>query len=314
MNGGHTPVMCEEALEFLRLHPGMRVVDATVGCGGHAAAIAERISPGGVLIGLDWDGEALAVAREKLESRGWDLRLHRRNFSELKRVLEEERIHEVDALLFDLGVSSLQLDSGGRGFSFSAPAPLDMRMDRRRTETARMILSRCGARELERVLAEYGEEELARPIAREIVRRGCPAGTVELAELVARVYAREGRRSRINPATRVFQALRIAVNDELGNLRLAIPQAIDVAGRGARIVVISFHSLEDRIVKEEFARGAKGCVCPTEFPVCRCGRAPQLKIITKRPVRPSPEEVGKNPRARSARLRAAERIAHNQNR
>jgi len=308
MNSGHTPVMCEEALEFLRLHPGMRVVDATVGCGGHAAAIAERISPGGVLIGLEWDGEALAVAREKLGSRRWDVRLHRRNFSELKKVLGEEEIREVDALLFDVGVSSLQLESRGRGFSFSVPAPLDMRMDRRRTETAGMILSRCGARELERVLTEYGEEELARPIAREISRACCPRGTVELAELVARVYAREGRRSRINPATKVFQALRIAVNDELGNLRLAIPQAIDVARKGARIVVISFHSLEDRIVKEEFARGARGCVCPPDFPVCRCGRTPRLTVITKRPVRPSAEEVVENPRARSARLRAAEKI------
>ena len=308
MNNGHTPVMRGEALEFLRLQPGMRVVDATVGCGGHAAAIAERIGPGGVLIGLDWDGEALAVARGKLKRPEWDVRLHRRNFSELEKVLGEEGIHEVEALLFDLGMSSLQLESEGRGFSFSVPAPLHMRMDSRRTETVRMLLSRCGPRELERVLTEYGEEGLARPIAREIARRGCPEGTVELAELVARVYAREGRRSRINPATRVFQALRIAVNDELGNLRLAIPQAINVARRGARIVVISFHSLEDRIVKEEFAQGARGCVCPPEFPVCICGRTPRLKIITKKPVRPSPGEVINNPRARSARLRAAEKI------
>ncbi len=308
MSGDHTPVMREEAVDLLRLQPGMCVVDATIGCGGHAAAIAERISPGGMLIGLDWDGEALAVAGERLRAPGCEVKLRRRNFRNLKEVLGEEGVREVDALLFDVGASSLQFESEGRGFSFSVRGPLDMRMDGRRTETAGAILSRFGAREMEQLFAEYGEEELARPIARAIVREGCPKDTVELAELVARVYAREGRRGRINPATKVFQALRIAVNDELGNLRLAIPQAIDVARKGGRIVVISFHSLEDRIVKEEFLRGAKGCICPPDFPVCRCGRAPGLKIITKRVLRPPAEEVANNPRARSARLRAAEKI------
>jgi 16S rRNA (cytosine1402-N4)-methyltransferase len=308
MRGDHKPVMCEEAIELLRLQPGMCVVDATVGCGGHAAAIARRISPGGMLIGLDWDDEALAIAGEKLRKPRCEVRLHRRNFSDLKRVLEEEGVSEVDALLFDLGISSLQVESGERGFSFSVHGPLDMRMDRRRPETAGAILSRSGARELERIFAEYGEEDLARQIARAIVGAGCPEDTVDLAELVARVYAREGRHSRIDPATKVFQALRIAVNDELGNLRLTIPQAIDVVRKGGRIVVISFHSLEDRIVKEEFAREARGCVCPPSFPVCRCGRTPRLKIVTKRPLRPSAKEVTANPRARSARLRAAEKI------
>lgn len=308
MSSHHKPVMREEVVGFLRLRPGMRVVDATVGCGGHAAAIAERISPGGMLIGIDWDGEALAAAGEGLRPPGCEVRLRRRNFRDLKRVLDEEGIGEVDALLFDVGASSLQFDSGERGFSFSVHGPLDMRMDERRPETAGAILSRYGAREMERLFAEYGEEELARPIARAIAREGCPRDTVGLAELVARVYAREGRRSRINPATKVFQALRIAVNDELDNLRLAIPQAIDAAVKGGRIVVISFHSLEDRIVKEEFARGAVGCVCHPSFPVCRCGKAPRLKIITKRPLRPSAEEVVGNPRARSARLRAAEKV------
>ncbi|MEJ2744733.1 MAG: 16S rRNA (cytosine(1402)-N(4))-methyltransferase RsmH [bacterium] len=308
MSGDHTPVMYEEAIDLLRLQPGMRVVDATIGCGGHAKAIAERISPGGVLIGLDWDGEALAIAGDRLRAAGCDVRLRRRNFGDLEKILEEEGIGEVDALLFDVGASSLQIESGERGFSFSVHGPLDMRMDRRRPETAGAILSRCGAREMERLFAEYGEEELARPIARAIAGAGCPEDTLGLAEIVSRVYARTGRRSRINPATKVFQALRIAVNDELRNLRLAIPQAIDVAKSGGRIVVISFHSLEDRIVKEEFLREAKGCVCPHTFPVCRCGRTPRLKIITKRVLRPSEKEVASNPRARSARLRAAEKI------
>jgi len=286
----------------------MCVVDATVGCGGHAAAIAERISPGGLLIGLDWDSEALGIAEEKLRGAGCEVRLRRRNFSDLKSVLGEEGVFEVDALLFDVGVSSLQLEEGERGFSFSVHGPLDMRMDRRRSETAGAILSRYGVREMERLFSEYGEESLARPIARAIAKAGCPGDTVELAELVARVYAKAGRHGRTNPATKIFQALRIAVNDELGNLRSAIPQAIDVASKGGRIVVISFHSLEDRIVKEEFAQGARGCVCPPSFPVCRCGRAPRLKIVTKRPLRPSEKELIVNPRARSARLRAAEKI------
>lgn len=308
MSNAHTPVMCGEAIDLLKIQPGMCVVDATVGCGGHAAAIAGRISPGGMLIGLDWDDEALAIAGERLRAPGCEVRLHRRNFRDLKKVLDEEGVSEVDALLFDVGVSSLQLESGGRGFSFSVHGPLDMRMDKRRPETAGAILSRLGAREMERLFVEYGEEELARPIARAIAGAGRPGDTVELAELVARVYAREGRHGRINPATKIFQALRIAVNDELGNLKSAIPQAIDAARAGGRIVVISFHSLEDRIVKEEFLRGAKGCICPPGFPICRCGRTPRLKIITKRPLRPSAEETAGNPRARSARLRAAERI------
>jgi 16S rRNA (cytosine1402-N4)-methyltransferase len=308
MSGYHTPVMCEEAVEYLKLEPGMCVVDATVGCGGHSSVIAGRISPGGTLIGLDWDDEALAIAEKKIRAPGCEVRLHRRNFSDLKMVLEEEGIHGVDALLFDVGFSSLQIESGERGFSFLVHGPLDMRMDRRRPETAGAILSRYGPREMERLFAEYGEEDLARPIARAIVRAGCPDDTVELAKLIARVYVKAGRHGRINPATKVFQALRIAVNDELGNLRLAIPQAIDVAKSGGRIVVISFHSLEDRIVKEEFARGAKGCICPPGFPVCRCGRTPRLKIVTRRPLRPSEKEVTANPRARSARLRAAEKI------
>jgi 16S rRNA (cytosine1402-N4)-methyltransferase len=302
------PVMLKEVLSLLRLEPGMKVVDATVGCGGHAEAILERIGPEGVLVGIEWDIQALQRARKRLGKSGFDVRLHRRNFAELEDILSEEGIGRVDALLFDLGVSSLQLDSAERGFSFSAPGPLDMRMDRRRKETAEEILKRGDPGQIEGLLKRYGEELLARPIAREVARHGCPRGTVELARLVNRVYARAGRRSRINPATRVFQALRIAVNDELENLRRAIPQAVEAAGRNARIAVISFHSLEDRIVKEEFSKFARGCSCPPTFPVCRCGRIPRLRLITKKPKRPTAGEVNRNPRSRSARLRVAERI------
>jgi 16S rRNA (cytosine1402-N4)-methyltransferase len=308
MRASHIPVMREEALRLLELKPGMRVVDATVGCGGHAAGILERITPGGVLVGLDWDEDALAIARERLQGAGGSVRLHRRNFSELEAVLAEEGIGEVDALLFDLGVSSVQLDTAARGFSFGAPGPLDMRMDRRRRATAETILREKSPRDLERIFRDYGEETLARAIAREIGRAGCPRDTAGLAEIARRVYGRSRRKTAIHPATRVFQALRIAVNEELGNLAAALPQAVAAAAKGARIVVISFHSLEDRIVKEAFAAGARACVCPPGFPVCACGATATLRVITRKPVRPTAEETSANPRARSAKLRAAEKI------
>jgi 16S rRNA (cytosine1402-N4)-methyltransferase len=308
MNSGHTPVMLGEVMSLLNLRPGMKVVDTTVGCGGHAEAILEKIGTEGVLVGIDWDIQAIERARTRLGRRGYDVRLHRRNFAELKAILDEEDIRYADALLFDLGVSSLQLENGGRGFSFSREGPLDMRMDQRREKTADRVLRESGVEVLTELLKVYGEEDLARPIAREIVRRGYPGMTTELAAIVARVYRRAGRRSRINPSTRVFQALRIVVNEELENLREALPQAVEVASPGARIVVISFHSLEDRIVKEEFSRFAKGCICPPSFPVCRCGRVAKLRLVTRRPKRPSAVEVEKNPRSRSARLRAAEKI------
>ncbi|MCX6353858.1 MAG: 16S rRNA (cytosine(1402)-N(4))-methyltransferase RsmH [Candidatus Aureabacteria bacterium] len=309
MREAHTPVMQREVMDLLALRPGMCVVDATVGCGGHAAGILERIGREGMLIGIDWDDEALAIARRKLASAGGDVRLRRGNFREMQEMLAEEGIEKVDAVLFDVGLSSLQLESAERGFSFTAAAPLDMRMDRRRRKTAAAVLGQYSPAELERLFREYGEEPLARAIAREIARRGNPPGTEELADLVRRIYARSGKSGgRIDPATKVFQALRIEVNDELENLQRALPRAVDLLRSGGRIVVISFHSLEDRIVKKEFTRAAKGCVCLPEFPVCRCGKTPILTLITRRPVRPSAEEVGRNPRARSARLRAAEKI------
>lgn len=308
MPASHVPVMREEALRILNLGPGMRVVDATVGCGGHAAGILERIGPGGILIGLDWDEDALAIARERLGTAGGRLRLHRRSFSELAAVLAEEGIGEVDALLFDLGVSSVQLDTAARGFSFGAPGPLDMRMDRRRGDTAETLLREKSPRELERIFREYGEEPLARAIAREIHRAGCPRDTAGLAEIARRVYRRFARKTTIHPATRVFQALRIAVNDELGALAAALPQAVAASARGGRIVVISFHSLEDRIVKEAFAAGAGACACPPGLPVCACGAKAVLRVITRKPLRPAAEETAANPRARSAKLRAAEKI------
>ena len=308
MHAPHLPVMREEALRLLSLRPGMRVVDATVGCGGHAEEIARRIGPGGVLVGLDWDEDALRIARARLEGARATVRLHRRSFAELAAVLAEEGIGEVDALLFDLGVSSLQLDTAARGFGFGAAGPLDMRMDRRRGVTAEALLREKSPRELERIFREYGEETLARPIVREIFRAGPLRDTRALAAIARRVYGRFGKKGAIHPATRIFQALRIAVNEELDALAAVLPQAVAVAARGARIVVISFHSLEDRIVKRAFVAGVRGCSCPPGFPVCRCGAAATLRLITRKPLRPAPEETAANPRARSARLRAAEKI------
>ena len=308
MRGGHTPVMLREAMRLLALRPGMRVVDATLGAGGHAEAICERIGPGGVLIGIDRDGDAVTAAAERLGRFGDRVRIYRANYTELGEILEREGIDKADAFLFDLGLSGIQLASEKRGFSFAASGPLDMRMDRRGGVTAAALLERWSEEDLARVLREFGEEPLARSIARELKRRGVPEGTKELADLVVRIYRRAGRRAKRHPATRVFQALRIAVNEELANLKKAIPLAAGLAAPGARIAVISFHSLEDRIVKREFSRLAKGCICPPGLPVCRCGRRPELRIVTRKPVRPEEEEVARNPRARSARLRAAEKI------
>jgi len=308
MSYPHTPVMRREALDFLNLKPGMRVLDATVGCGGHAEGILERIGGKGVLIGVDWDGEALVAARPRLALAGRDVRLRRRNFREIGEILAEEGIERIDAALFDLGMSSLQLDSAERGFSFAAHAPLDMRMDRRRGVTAAALIARCASGELERYLREYGEEPLSGPIARGMAKRR-PADTAALADLVRGVYRRLGKKKgRIDPATRVFQALRIAVNEELDNLKTALPQVVDLLETNGRLAVISFHSLEDRIVKNVFKRYARGCTCPPGFPVCRCGKSPVLRIVTGRPVGPSPGETKENPRARSARLRVAEKL------
>jgi 16S rRNA (cytosine1402-N4)-methyltransferase len=300
--------MLREAIDFLKLKPGMVVVDGTVGCGGHAKAMLKEIGKTGVLIGMDWDEQALGIAKKNLCGKDYDVRLHRRNFKDLRDVLAEEGIDKVDALFFDLGLSSVQLETPDRGFSFSRPAPLDMRMDRRRRRTAADILRESDSAALADIFRRYGEEKLAGPIARKIAEGKPPATTVELAEIAEAAYRGKGGKKRISPATRIFQALRISVNDELENLKELLPDCVEVAKKGVRIVIISFHSLEDRIVKEEFSKFAAGCICPPQFPECRCGHEAQLKIITKKPVVPQPYEVKLNPRARSAKLRAAEKI------
>ena len=303
--GGHAPVLLEEVLQYLAVAPGGRYIDATVGAGGHAAAILEASAPDGRLLGLDADPEAVSLSRKRLAQWGDRCVLAVANFRHLARVAAEHGFGEVDGVLLDLGVSSVQLASPKRGFSFQSEGPLDMRFDPRQGPSAADLVNRLSEEELAEVLWRYGEERAARRIARAIVARRPITCTRELAELVAEVVPRTGK---IHPATRTFQALRIAVNDELAALTEALPQAVQVCRPGGRVVVISFHSLEDRLVKRFFLREARDCLCPPELPVCQCGHKATLRVLTAKPVRPRPEEVRANPRSRSARLRAAERL------
>jgi 16S rRNA (cytosine1402-N4)-methyltransferase len=307
----HIPVLAEEAVELLGCSPGSVAVDATVGGGGHAELILARIGRTGTLVGIDCDREAIKLARKRVGPAP-NFLLVRDNFRNLPGILERLGIERIDALLLDLGLSSLQLDNASRGFSFSTEAPLDMRMDAGLKTTAADIVNTYSEREIKTIIKEFGEEPGAGRIARAIVRgrnRKPIRTTAELADMVRRAISGAARRSRIDPATRTFQALRIATNSELENLRTVLEEAIPLLNPHGRLCVISFHSLEDRIVKRAFTRAARGCICPPEFPQCTCGRTPSLRIVTPKPVRPSRREIEANPRSRSARLRAAERIA-----
>lgn len=301
----HAPVLLHEAVEHLAVQPGGRYVDCTTGAGGHARAILEAAAPGGLLLGLDADPVAISVARENLAPFGDSVQLVEANFRDLRRFCRSHNFVPVHGVLFDLGISSIQL-ADERGFSFQMEAPLDMRFNPKQALTADDIVNHYTEQDLADVIWRFGEEPASRRIARAIVRARPLRTTVELAGVIAR--AGGGRRRRIHPATRTFQALRIAVNDELGALRDALSQAVDVLGRGGRLVAISFHSLEDRIVKQFFQQESRDCICPPEQPACTCGHRASLRIITKRPVMPSAEEIAANPRSRSARLRAAEKL------
>lgn len=309
----HRPVMLSESVSHLDLHPGAVVVDGTLGGGGHAAAILERTSPDGILIGLDLDAAALEAAREKLAAFGDRLRTRQVSFRHLDDAVHELGHDQVDAVLLDLGVSSYQLDEGARGFRFGKSpedVPLDMRMNPEEGESAAQLLMTAPVAELERWFREYGELRGAKRLARaiEATRKTAPLTTA--ADLLAVLRdARVGGGRKHNPATLVFQALRIAVNDELGALREGLAAAVSVLKPGGRIAVIAYHSLEDRIVKQTFRAEARGCECPPRTPVCICGKKATLEIVTRRPLRPSEEEVAENPRARSALLRVATRLA-----
>jgi 16S rRNA (cytosine1402-N4)-methyltransferase len=299
--------MVAEALSHLAVQPGGRYVDCTVGGGGHSLAILEAAAPGGLLLGIDADPYALDAARERLKPFAGSALLRQANFRDLESVCRQSDFVPVHGVLFDLGVSSMQLANGGRGFSFQVEAPLDMRFSELQATTADDIVNGYEERELADLIWRYGEERASRRIARAIVGARPLRSTTELAGVVSKAAGR-GARGRIHPATRTFQALRIAVNDELGALGAALQQAVNVLGQGGRMVVIAFHSLEDRIVKQFFSRESRDCVCPPEAPSCSCGHRATLRRVTRGAVRPSAEEIAGNRRARSARLRSAEKL------
>ncbi len=310
----HIPVMVDEVVEMLAPAAGSRHVDATLGGGGHAERILGASDPDGRLLGLDADGVAIARVWARLAPRFGDrLRLRQANFRELPIVAPEEGFEDVDGCLFDLGLSSFQLADIDRGFGFRTGGPLDMRFDTDRGVPASELIATLDQDELTALFSRYGEEPFSGRIARSIVetRRTTPIRTAEeLAALVARVTpGRAPGRRRIHPATRVFQALRIAVNEELDALQAGLAAAVDLLRPGGRLVVLSYHSLEDRIVKRFLQAERRGCTCPPEAPVCVCGRQPRLRLLSPKGLVPSAAEVSANPRARSARLRAAERIA-----
>jgi len=307
----HAPVMLHEVIEFLRPHPGNVIVDATLGGGGHAAAILPLLGVDGRLVGIDRDAEALEVARRNLGDDGRILQVHG-DHRDLPMHLEALGIKQVDGLLADLGISTLQLDGAGRGFAFRRDEPLDMRMDRSRGVTAAEWLASQDTSSLEQAIRTWGEEyRHARRIARKLIRQQEEQGpfktTGQLAHAVRSVLPARGSRG-IDPATRTFQAIRIAVNDELRGLEQFVEDAIEALRPGGRLVVISFHSLEDRPVKQALRRLEGECVCPPDLPVCGCHPVRQLRLLSRGARKASLEEVAANPRARSARLRAAERV------
>jgi 16S rRNA (cytosine1402-N4)-methyltransferase len=306
----HEPVMCREILASLECKPGGVYVDGTIGGGGHAQAILENTAPDGLLIGIDRDSDALLASERRLQTFGRRKILVKANFADIGKLLTNLNIEKVDGILLDLGVSSHQLDAGERGFSFSSDAPLDMRMDQDSRYCAYDLVNLSSENELRKIIKAYGEEPMAGRITRAILtkRAAVPIRTTrELADVIYHAVPAAYRQRRIHPATRSFQAIRIAVNDELSNLHTAILSGAEMLKRGGRFSIISFHSLEDRIVKEAFRAAQKGCTCPPDLPVCNCKGEPKLNVITKRPVYPGTDEVDSNPRARSARLRTAER-------
>lgn len=303
---GHTPVLYQQVLAALEPSAGARYIDGTIGAGGHASGILEACAPDGMLLGLDRDPAAVAIARLRLKPYRDRVFLHHASFDEMTTHAASHGWNTVQGVLLDLGLSSMQVDDAGRGFSFRLVGPLDMRFDPSQSLTAADLVNGLPERELADLIARYGEEKRARRVAQAILKARPLESTYALAEVVATVVGRT--RSGIHPATRVFQALRIAVNDELKTLEGGLEQALKLLAPGGRIAVIAFHSLEDRIVKQFFRQESKDCICPPDRPMCTCGHRAQLRLSTRRPIRPDEKEVQRNPRARSARLRVAERL------
>jgi len=303
--------MPREVLSYLRPQAGGIYLDGTLGGGGHARQILEASAPDGILIGLDRDSAALEKAAEVLAPFGDRVKLRHAAFADAERELAELGIDGLDGMLLDLGVSSHQLDTPERGFSFRDDGPLDMRMDRSAGETAAEVVNALDEFELARIFRDYGEERWARKIARRICQRRHEQPfetTAELAELIRETVPGGRQPARIHPATRVFEALRIFVNDELEQVRRGVEIGLRLLHPGGRLVVISFHSLEDRIVKHMFRDAAMGCVCPPKLPICQCGRQPEVEILTRRAIRPDADEIAQNQRSRSAILRAVRKL------
>ncbi len=307
----HTPVLLNEFLEYINCKEGGIYVDATVGNAGHALQLLKQYPKIGLLVGIDCDREAVDLSKKNLAAFSHKTTVVHGNFRQLKKILEQLGIHKIDGILFDLGISMSQLKDPLRGLSFSLKGPLDMRMDNSTSFQAKDLLKQASSRELEKILREYGEEPWAKRISANIkkhLQKSPLHDTAELSDIVLRSIPSKFYPKKIHAATRTFQAIRIAVNDELNSLIKGLDNAIDVLGPAGRICAISFHSLEDRIVKNKFKEWAKGCKCPPGLPFCACNEKKKLKIITKKPVNPSQEEITDNPRARSAKLRAGERL------
>ena len=307
----HRPVLLDECIEALNIRPEGIYLDGTLGRAGHSREIARRLSGSGRLICVDRDQAALDAAQERLGEWMDRVTLVHSNFDRVSEILDELGISGVDGMLFDLGVSSPQLDDGSRGFSYMADAPLDMRMDRSEGLTAADVVNTWSQEELRRILFQYGEERYAPLIAAAIVRRREERPietTLELVDIIKEAMPARALKEKQHPAKRSFQAIRIAVNDELSSVDRMIQGAVPRLNKGGRLAVITFHSLEDRIVKTGFGAFAKGCICPPDFPVCVCGRTPDIKLVNKKPILPSQQEIEENPRARSAKLRVAEKL------
>ncbi|MDE2688215.1 MAG: 16S rRNA (cytosine(1402)-N(4))-methyltransferase RsmH [Chloroflexota bacterium] len=302
----HTPVMVDEVLAALQVKADGKYIDCTAGEGGHSLAILQAATPAPRVLSIDIDGEALETAAERIRGYGDNSTIRQANYSEVAQVAAETGFMNADGLLLDLGLSSLQLDKGERGFSFRHEAPLDMRFDKSQGITADTIVNRYDEQKLADIIYRYGEERRSRRIARTIVRSRPVRTTTQLADIVLSAVGRQ--RGRINPATRTFQAIRIAVNDELGNVQRGLDAAVDTLGVAGRLVVITYHSIEDRIVKNAIRHMASNCICPPSVPQCACDKEPTVRIINRRVIRPSNEEVRANPRSRSARIRIAERL------
>jgi len=302
----HIPVLYHEIIQALNPQTGGLYIDGTVGAGSHAKGILEASSPNGRLLGLDLDPEAIELSRSHLEHFRSRIILKRASYTTLQQQLDSVGWTQVDGILLDLGVSSMQLDKARRGFSFRADAPLDMRFDPDGLVTASDLVNDLSERELADIIYKFGEERKSRQIAREIIKQRPIYSTKQLAKIVGKVV--KSKRGKINPATRTFQALRIATNEELKSLRSVLPQAVGCLAPGGHLAIISFHSLEDRIVKQYFRRESQDCICPPENLICTCNHLATIKVLTKRPVRPGEEELHANPRSRSSRLRVVEKL------